>query len=89
MQQVKAGPTGPVFGSPVTIRCRIEPQIQTILDPKGAEVVSTARLFATPEAKQHLVSEGRVTWGGQTYTIITVAEHWGLSAPSHVEARLR
>ncbi len=85
-----AGPAGPVYGPPVTVRAVVEHARRLVLDASGTEAVgeSTARAPLGVD----IPPESRVTLpDGRTTTVIVTRVHDGgrLPVPSHVEVVLR
>lgn len=81
------GPYGKLYGTPYTLKCRIEPKRELIRDRNGEEIVAMARLFAFPEAT--LKPEDKIEWAGQHYEVATVAPMpWVDGSIHHLECWL-
>lgn len=77
--------TGPVYGTPVTVRCYLEPKRQKVRGPNGAELVSQYAAICLPDVvipPGSLVEAGGVT--GEAITVDQVTAP-GLPVPQHVE----
>lgn len=71
----------PVYGAPVALRCRIEPKRTLYRTREGDEVMASAVLFAAPD--EPITEQGRVTWAGVTYTVLSVDRLPGPSGAIH------
>lgn len=80
------GPTGPTFGPEDAVRCFVEDGVRLVRDREGREVVSTARVYTTPDVAE-VPAESRVAVAGRTTHVIAahLRDGGGLPAPSHRE----
>lgn len=80
---------GPSYADAVTVRCFREDKRRMVRDATGTEVTSETTIYCPPGTT--VTPESRVTVGGRTTTVITVADHDtnGLPTPDHVEVNLR
>ncbi len=79
---------GPTYGGWVNFRCRIEPKRDVYRDRDGTEIVTSAMLFAFPEAP--VAPQGEVVFAGTTYEVVAVERLPGPTGTiHHIEALLR
>lgn len=86
-----AGPYGPVYAEPVTVRALMDSQRRLVRDADGAEVVSETTLRVRLDVADRFPPGSRVTLpDGTTPTVITTARHDGraMPVPSHLEVAL-
>lgn len=86
---VGEGPFGPLFGSPVTVRCFRDDKRRLVRDASGTEVVSETTLYmrlseTCPVNSRVTLDDGRVS------TVITAARRdgGGWPTPDHLEVTL-
>ncbi|MHA4776071.1 hypothetical protein L1085_016365 [Streptomyces sp. MSC1_001] len=83
------GPSGPVYGPAVEVRCLKEDKVRLVRSPEGDEVISSATFYAMPGTVAP--AKSRVTLpGGRKTTVITFVDADGgnLGTPNHVEVQL-
>jgi len=80
--------TGVEFADSVPVRCRIEYGVRAVLDAKGNEVISSARLFCAPEDLEKMVPESMVAYGVNMHRVLTARPQVGLM-DSHAVVELQ
>lgn len=81
------GAYGDVHNPPVTVVCLVDEQTRLVRDPQGAEVVSTATVYAAPDAVDGPPGSRVTLPSGRTGVVITQARRTapGLDLPEHTE----
>lgn len=81
--------TGPVYGSPVTVRCFADDKRQLVRGPDAQEVTSQTTLYMRLDTVCPVGS--RVTVNGRTTTALTALRRdgGGLPTPDHLEVALQ
>lgn len=79
---------GPRWGTPVTVRARVQGKRQVIRRPDGTEVTVTASATIRPGVPVDLPARSKVTWEGRTYEVVGDVIGHGLSDPAYVELML-
>lgn len=85
-----ASGAGPLYGTPVTVRCWLEQKTRMVRAPDGREVTSSTRFYCRLDAV-NAPPESRVTLpDGRTTTVIEQLRHdsGGLPLPEHLEVQL-
>lgn len=84
-----AGPTGPVYGPPVTVKCFCDDQRRLVRNGDGTEVISSATVYC--DLATVAPAESRVTVNGKTSTVFTTyrRDGGGLPTPDHLEVVLQ
>ncbi|MER8233472.1 hypothetical protein [Streptomyces sp. NPDC094049] len=86
---VGVGPSGPVYGPAVTVRCLKEDCTRLVRGPDGDEVVSSATFYALPGTVAPAKSRVRLPGGWRTTVIAFIDADGGhLGTPNHVEVQL-
>jgi hypothetical protein len=65
------GSLGPAYADAVTVHCFIDPTRRLVRTSDGREVVSEATLWVHPDDSANFPPESRVTYSGNTGTVIT------------------
>ena len=76
-----------LFDGSTTIKCRIEPMKQKVIDGYGNEVVSTARMFVGPDI--NITAQSKVYFEDLAYIVISVQKQFTISSYSHKEVLLK
>lgn len=84
-----AGPAGPVYGPPVTVKCFCDDQRRLVRNGDGTEVISSATVYCPLDTTAP--AESRVTVNGKTSTVFTTyrRDGGGLPTPDHLEVVLQ
>ncbi|WP_344161702.1 hypothetical protein [Nocardiopsis rhodophaea] len=86
-----AGPYGPTYGAPVTVRALMDAKRRLVRDAQGAETISETTLRVRLDHVDDFPPGSRVTLPDSTQpTVITTSRHDGrsLPTPSHLEVAL-
>ncbi|MEC3977902.1 hypothetical protein [Amycolatopsis sp. H20-H5] len=83
-----AGPAGPLFGTPVLVRCFADDQRRMIRGDNGTEVVSNTTLYCP--LMTVAPPESRVTVNGRAVSVLAAyrRDGGGLPTPDHLELAL-
>lgn len=91
----ETGESGPSFGDPVTVKCRVEGHRQRFARGDGVEVHATERAFIRPDvsvtvagARREPRAEDRFTVNGRAFEIVQVVDARGLNGLTHRELML-
>ncbi|MFB7589378.1 hypothetical protein [Streptomyces sp. NPDC056169] len=83
------GPSGPVYGPAVEVRCLKEDRTRLVRSPEGDEVVSSATFYAMPGTVAPAKSRVALPGGRKTKVIAFIdADGGALGTPNHVEVQL-
>lgn len=82
-----SGAYGDVYGAPFSIPCYVEQQNSVVIAPDGDDTVASATLYA--DLGPELPPGSKVTYGGRTMRVITVAVLDDGGEESHLEVALR
>jgi hypothetical protein len=84
------GPSGPVYGPPVTVRGLLRQQIRLVRGPAGDEVTSTSTVYAPLDTVAPAKSRVTLPDGRRTTVIAAVRQDGGgLPTPDHMEVQLQ
>lgn len=72
------------FSASVTIRARYEARSTLVLNSSGQQVVSSGRIFTSST----IAVDGRITYAGSSFRVLSVESAEGLDGPSHTIAYL-
>lgn len=83
---VGSGPTGPVYGDPITWPARVEFSYKLVRDKSGAQVVSASQVYLPAAAVGQVGVGSRITLPGASSarTTITYAPSFGGHEYHHV-----
>lgn len=80
---------GPVYGSPTTVRARVEGKRRAVRRANGTDVISTASITVRPDVniptESRIVAPHPVTGADETFEVLEVITGAGLARPSHFE----
>lgn len=82
---------GPLYGTPVTVRCFLEEKRRMVRNKEGEQVLSGATFYCRLDAIADAPPQSLVTLpGGRQSEVITQAPHngGGLPTPDHLEVSL-
>lgn len=85
-----AGAYGPAYAAPVAVACFLDDEVRLVRNVSGAEVASSATVYADLSAADLFPPETRVSVNGRTATVITAGrrDSGPLGLPDHVEVHL-
>ncbi|MER5769554.1 hypothetical protein [Streptomyces sp. NPDC001985] len=87
---VGSGPTGPVYGPPITVRCLVDDQTRLVRSATGDQVTSTSTLYARLETVCPAKSRVTLLSGRRTVVIAALRrDGGGLPTPDHLEVQLQ
>lgn len=81
--------TGPLFGTPATVRCFLDAQTRAVRNPGGEQVTSSSTAYAPPNTPVPPLSRVTLPDGRVTKVIATLPrDGGGLPTPDHTEIQL-
>lgn len=78
-----SGAYGPTYGTPVTVKARVEGKRRAIRTSGGVDVISSASATIRPDVT--VAPESKVTHEGRSYEVLDVLIGEGLSGPAYFE----